>query len=286
MPTPLSRVRAKLAWAMLFTGLVAASDSARGALDATQTQQDTTPVAFEVASIRLSNPKPQPLTLMLGPREFRHSSATLERLVRLAYQVPRSMEIVGGPGWVRSEKFSVAAKFPDGATTGQLPSMLRELLGRRFGLLVHSEKRDRQFLRLTLARQDGQLGPELRRSSGCAKRLLPAGEDVFCGTGGRSSESGREVTYFGVFQEISVLVNQLVTVLGEPVQDGTGLAGKFDFDLTYDSALEPLRADSPNVSHAPTIFAALKEQLGLELKSVRGPIDTLVIDRADRPAVE
>jgi len=275
-----------LGWALLFTGLVATNESARGVLDVTRTQQDAPAVAFEVASIRLSNPEPQRLTLVLGPREFRHSSATLERLVRLAYEVPRSMEIAGGAGWVRSQKFSVVAKFPDGATAGQLPAMLREFLARRFRLLLHSEKRERQFLRLTLARQDGQLGPKLLRSSGCAKRLLPTGENVICGTGGRSSDSGREVTYFGVFQEMSALVNQLVTVLGKPVQDGTGLTGKFDFDLIYDPNLEPLRADSPKLSDAPTIFVALKEQLGLELKSVRGPIDTLVIDRADLPDLD
>ena len=107
---------------------------------------------------------------------------------------------------------------------------------------------------------------------------------MFCGTGGR--DSGRDVTYFGVHQEMSALVNQLVTVLGKPVQDGTGLTGEFDFDLTYDPNLEPLRADSPKLSDAPTIFVALKEQLGLELKSVRGPIDTLVIDRADLPDLD
>src|SRR6185503_13752872 len=180
-------------------------------------------------------------------------------------EVPRSKEIVGGPDWVRSQKFSVVAKFPDGATAGQLPAMLREFLVRRFRLLSHSEKRKGQFLNLILARQGGQLGPKLRRSSGCARRLLPTGEDVICGTGGRSSDGGSGVTYFGIFQEMSALVNQLVTVLGKPVQDGTGLTGKFDFDLTYDPNLEPLRTDSPKLSDAPTIFVALKEQLGLEL---------------------
>jgi uncharacterized protein (TIGR03435 family) len=65
------------------------------------------------------------------------------------------------------------------------------------------------------------------------------------------------------------------------VIDRTGLAGTFDFELrfTRDDALG--RSDLP--PDAPSIFTALREQLGLRLESARGPVEFLVIDRASQP---
>ena len=285
----MSHVRAKLVWLLLPAVLLLTGEFARVTLSSMRVEQDVPPVAFEVASIRLASPVPTRLTLVLGPREFRHSSISLEGLIRLAYQVPSSRRdaIVDGPSWLRSQQFSVAAKYPEGATFSQLPSMLQELLARRFELLFHREKREGRFLALTLARRDGQLGPRMRRSGDhCTKKgpeaLLPSGEKPLCGTRNSSGgDNGRERTHVAGFQEMSTLVDHLAWLLGESVQDGTGLTGRFDYDLTY--YVEPPGADSPRLSNAPTVFSALQEQLGLKLESVRGPVDILVIDRAEWP---
>ena len=78
-----------------------------------------------------------------------------------------------------------------------------------------------------------------------------------------------------------------------PVFDRTGLSGQFDIDLTYLPELESIngRPASENPSlpaqilGAPSIFTALQEQLGLKLESSRGPVDVLVVDRAE-PLIE
>jgi len=42
-------------------------------------------------------------------------------------------------------------------------------------------------------------------------------------------------------------------------------------------------ADPPLNGNLPTIFTALQEQLGLELKSTKAPVEMLVIDHAEKP---
>ena len=57
--------------------------------------------------------------------------------------------------------------------------------------------------------------------------------------------------------------------LGVPVHDETNLTGEYDFKLNF--ALD----DS-----GPSMFSAVQDQLGLKLESGKGPVRTLVIERA------
>jgi uncharacterized protein (TIGR03435 family) len=60
------------------------------------------------------------------------------------------------------------------------------------------------------------------------------------------------------------------------VIDGTGLAGIYDFDLTYAPGLSATLADS-----GPSLEAALLE-LGLRLEKRDAQVEVLVVDRADK----
>jgi uncharacterized protein (TIGR03435 family) len=68
--------------------------------------------------------------------------------------------------------------------------------------------------------------------------------------------------------------------LGRPVLDKTGLKGEYDYELRWsaDSGVAG-RPDGP-----PSIVTAIQEQLGLKLESTKGPVETLVIDHAERPS--
>ena len=75
--------------------------------------------------------------------------------------------------------------------------------------------------------------------------------------------------------------------------DKTGLAGRYDSDLTIDlQTLMRLSADfdgsvsplPPGLSEAPALMTQLQEDLGLKLDSQRGPGEVLVIDSAELPA--
>lgn len=65
--------------------------------------------------------------------------------------------------------------------------------------------------------------------------------------------------------------------VGEPVIDKTGIIGSFAIRMTNSSPNMPQNTD------APSIFTALKDQLGLELVPDKGPEATLVIDHIEEP---
>ena len=67
---------------------------------------------------------------------------------------------------------------------------------------------------------------------------------------------------------------------GRPVVDRTGIPGSFRLRLWY------TRYTSTSESEGPDIFAAVREQLGLRLEPGRGPVETLIVDRADKVPTE
>lgn len=95
---------------------------------------------------------------------------------------------------------------------------------------------------------------------------------------------------------MSKLVEVLADMIGRTVVDKTGVSGTFNFQLDFspdDAASTPKSAPpaaagperpipATNVQ-APTIFAALQEQLGLRLQAVKGQVEVLVIDHVQRP---
>ena len=80
------------------------------------------------------------------------------------HQLPRS-RVVGGPDWINTERFDIAAKAKSEVSYPEAFQMLRSLLVERFGLVVHNELRDGDVYDLSLARDDGTLGPMLRVSA-------------------------------------------------------------------------------------------------------------------------
>ena len=68
------------------------------------------------------------------------------------------------------------------------------------------------------------------------------------------------------------------------VIDRTGLAGAWDFELTF--APPDVAADASADRNMPTLFTALQEQLGLRLEAATRTTDVLVIDRAEPPSAD
>ena len=202
------------------------------------------------------------------------------------YQLPNPL-----PGVLR-ERYSINARMPVDGSPRDRALMLRALLIDRFKMRFHIESREQDAYALTLARSDGRLGPDMRRSTvDCAARIeaqrrnetvppQPAGTKA-CGI-----RNGPGIIDLGG-QPLPLLVQMLSNQTARQVIDRTGLEGTFDVELQWALASSgPLRATADGtapVSDGPSIFAAVEEQLGLRLESVKAPTDYLVIDHIERP---
>jgi uncharacterized protein (TIGR03435 family) len=159
--------------------------------------------------------------------------------------------------------------------------MLRELLKDRFKLVVHSETREGPVYVLTMIRS-GVRGRGLRPPAVNCAAIDPKNPPPGVGMcGGIAPASGRFMARTATMTQLARSVSFL---LQRPVIDRTGLSEPFDFDLEWAPINSNVDAAATPVSEfAPSLRAALDEQLGLKLESQRAPIEYVVIDSAERP---
>jgi len=259
--------------------------------------QTDAPLVFDVASIKAADPDARGMYVRSSPGgRFNVNNMTLKELIVFAWRV-QPYQVAGGPSWLDSAHFDVSAKAEKTFQPGELAVAVQSLLADRFQLAIHKEARELPIYALVLARKDGKLGPQLieQKEGSCTpydpqKPPAPAepGKPPELRCGGMWM-SPREVHASGI--PISQLVPLLARFLSRTVVDKTGLAGKYDVTLHWtpdDMQLAQLSADAPKPASSdtggPSMFTALQEQLGLKLESQKGPVEMLVIDRAEKPS--
>ena len=206
-------------------------------------------------------------------------------------------QIPGGPGWIASARFDITAKADATAKMPELMLMLQSLLRDRFQLAVHKETKELPIYALVLAKKDGKPGQRLIESKegGCtppAPTKPPPPPDP---AKGPALACGQLFAGMEQVRGLSVSVQRLLPVLSRyldrKVVDQTGLTGTYDVTLEWtpdDAHLIQLPPDAPrpapSAGDRPSLFTALQEQLGLKLESQKGPVDMIVIDRAEKPS--
>jgi uncharacterized protein (TIGR03435 family) len=233
-------------------------------------QQPTAPPAFEVASIKPSK-EIDPRGGLLNPvgNRVTWTNADLGYMITFAYNVP-GIQLVGGPNWVRSEKYDVVAKAEgDGKrTTDEFRQMFQSLLAERFKLALHREIRDVSVYALL----PGKNGP---------KHLEPKIEEK-AGDGYRRFRGGpRHLA--ALKMSMTQLAQFLQPEMRAMVLDETGITGEYSFKLDYDSVDGQERVPPGFPESGTSLYTALQEQLGLKLESVKRPVEHLVIDYAEKP---
>ena len=230
---------------------------------------------FEVVSLkeRDRNIRLGLVGMQATPGRLINRCATLTSLVYYAFRITSTTPIEGLPGWAdtpcsdgeTANTYEFQATMPVDTSDADVRRMLQGFLVERFKLAFHRDTKTRPIYALVVAPSGIKVKPTdpkddppfARGSIGC-----PA-DDRSC-----------HIIPMG-----SVLMAQIADALafnvGRPVVDKTGLPGTYYFFVKY-------AGETPN-SSLPSLPTALKEQFGLELKSDTGPVEVLVIDRAEKP---
>jgi uncharacterized protein (TIGR03435 family) len=234
-------------------------------LSAVVTGQERPP-KFDVASVKPGDPNRPSTPLRIG-----HGSLTVKDrvigLITLAFNLDRQL-VEGGPAWIETEWWEVAAKGETSAGPDQIKLMLQSLLADRFQFKFHSESKTVSGYSLIVDPKRGML----------AKESAPD-----TSRDGRGSIQVDSSGFRAHGTSMTLLCKFLASgaVLRGPVVDNTGLTGIYDFRLTYDDPSVPAASTEPG--QYGDIFGAV-QTIGLKLTSAKVPITVLHIDNVERPS--
>jgi len=238
-----------------------------------------------------------------GPRgdRFVMTNVPLTSLVSFAFRAPNgrlfNQQIIGGPDWIRSDRFDINAKMNAAIPTityQEVQLMVRSLLEDRFQLKWHQEMRELPVYNLVVAK-----GGLKMRPSGDQTPPDPNHADLFFDSiEARSASLPRGAVRLATGPDSSALIGNsariasLVTLLqGQAdriVFDRTDLKELFDFDLLFSNEVKVPRAANDGAldsggQTAPSLFTAIQE-LGLRLEPSKAPLEVVVIDSVQRPS--
>jgi uncharacterized protein (TIGR03435 family) len=230
--------------------------------------------SFEVASIKPCQPgTPEPGEERMGlvrftfpGGRFEAKATSLKFLLEWAYGILPSQHSEGPP-WLDNDRYDIFAKAAGNATEAEMRLMTRTLLAERFKLKFHRETREVAVIVLSV----GQAAPKLyppKEEEKYSIRMEPQ-----MGLDGKVASWHVAATRFSFAQLNETFSRQL----GRVIVNRTGMQGDFDFtfDLTPDENL-------PNPLDGSIIMAAMRDQLGLVVKSQKAPVDFLAIDGAEK----
>jgi uncharacterized protein (TIGR03435 family) len=257
---------------------------------------------FEVVSIRPGDNGPMRM-VSWGPvpSGYHAGNAPLVKVILDAYLAGTKMDyslpsdrVKGAPPWVMDDSYVIEAK-ADEATVAAMKGkthaeqidieapMLRAMLEERFKLSAHTLTTDIPGYALVVGKrgikmkevQPGEPLPAGGMSLGGAWKVYPLW------TADRKVNGAKYA---------HITMGELATVLSnggsgaKPVVDQTGLTGRYDVDLLYAAVDSPDGEGS--VASAPDLDVAHKYDwgaLGLEMKAIKSPVMTVVVDHVERP---
>jgi uncharacterized protein (TIGR03435 family) len=251
---------------------------------------------FEVVSVRENKSVGQggSMSAFTGS-QFTAINFPLRAIILAAFEL-RDVQLVNAPDWVRTARFDISAKFPEGTySLAERRLIVQRMLEDRFQLRARRDTRELPVYRLVMARDDRRLGPKLTPSDiDCVKFFAEKRSQIIgqgpIGPGGARPGcmmvTQRNYILAGT-RSMAELARGLESVTARPVTDSTGLIGNFDIDLQWipepgvDAPFQGPEIFAPAASGS--IFTALQEQLGLKLESSRGPMHVLVMESVSRP---
>lgn len=249
------------------------------------TAADAPGIRFSVVSVKENRSDNQKMSYAI-PRDgdsISYTNYPLFYLVIYSNDFHRSDLVFGLPQWTKDTRYDIVAKVApeDVERYRALPvkerlAMFQQVLADRFKLRFHIEPRELPAIEMTIAKG----GPKLKAADpdkplGLAQKygqtILRLGPGDIEGEGGTISDLAMVLT---------------AVTQGRQIVDKTGLTGKYDFSIKYAPDTESASPEAePDMSSAaaPSLPTALKEQLGIQLRSGKATFDCFVVDHIEHP---
>lgn len=218
------------------------------------------PTAFEVVSIKRNASSAPGSETETSPGRVSVTNATPLSLLLRAFGVS-AFQIAGAPDWAARERYDVIATVPDGRILNDQTRQFafEKMLADRWQLRYHRETRNLRVLSLV---NDG------------SKMVVHAGSGEY---GMKVERAGPRVILRSTRGNMGRMVEILGGFAGSVVRNDTALGDEYDFTLEWVQ-------DATATDMGPTLFTALREQLGLRLVSAAKPTPVIVIDHMERPS--
>jgi uncharacterized protein (TIGR03435 family) len=259
-------------------------------------ESETKQWKFAVVSIRENNSGgPQHIGVATADG-YQMKNLFLGYLLWMAYVPPTSgaapyspNQFIGMPAWLTGDedRYDVDAKVDEADLAdwqnpvrqpAMLQSMLQAMLEDRLKLVVHRSTMEAPVYLLVA----GKTGPKFKETNPGelhpGTRPMPGG-----GTLSREEEADQmTVHYFGI--SIAQLARWVLGDAGHPVEDKTGLAGRYDVTIQRPALQPSTQQGDISASDLGPSAASIAEQLGLKLEPAKGQVEILVIDHVERPS--
>jgi uncharacterized protein (TIGR03435 family) len=250
-------------------------------------------LAFDVVSVKRHQPGDREARMQSLPDGIRLLNVPLLDVIREAYGLTFDGQVLGAPDWMKTERFDIEEKVAPAdveafkkLTLDQIRPMARPMLASRFKLEVHQDTRTMPVYALVPASgglkmkeaTPGDAYPNgIKGADGVGRPGVMAMRREMLPSGARVSElTGQGVTMERLVKSLSQ------PELGRMIVDKTGLAGTYDFKLSWTP--ETLSTDTSPDSANPTLFTAVQEQLGLKLQTEKDPVPVIVIEHVEMPS--
>jgi uncharacterized protein (TIGR03435 family) len=224
--------------------------------------------------------------MMYGPKGFKAVNASLLSLIQEAYGI-QANQIVG-PSEIKSAAYDIEVKTANAQEADprlmqpEIRNQLQALLADHFKLVLHHESKELPTYVLVVGENGSKLQPTKFADypdtvagpdgKGVHRMMMQLGGGQVRGIAAQKSS-------------MAELAKQLSMQLGKNVVDKTGMTGQYDFNLQWSEA--PTNTDGASndavTAAGPSLFDAIREQLGLKLLPQQGPLDVLVIDHVEWP---
>jgi uncharacterized protein (TIGR03435 family) len=247
--------------------------------DRAKSQAVNQPPAFDVASVK---PVAGSVMATKPTRAGGRITWTTDLFYLIGYAWNLQLPFISGPIPGSASIFRVDATTDAAATDDRIRLMFQSLLKDRFKMVAHRVTKEAEGYALSVGK-NGLKVKEARAGDPPPSLQEWARNESVAGWEGNIAATMPEagvVVITGRRVSISKLVETLQRVLaGKMVWDQTGVTGDYYFAFRY------ARDDNPEAD-APSLGAALRETLGLELKKEKGSVEMLVVDRIEKEPTE